>query len=51
MKELTRYAGKRVKIISISGKEFIGYTLGCTSALDNDAEESIDISEDKTGIL
>ena len=51
MKELTRYAGKRVRIILDNGDEIIGYTLGCTSALDNEGEESIDILEDKTGIL
>ena len=51
MKELTRYAGKRVKIISVRGNEYIGYTIGCTSALDNEGEESIDIRDEKTGKL
>ena len=51
MKELTRYVGKRVKIISVRGNEYIGHTIGCTSAIDNDGEESIYIREEKTGIL
>ena len=51
MKELSRYVGKKVKIISVRGNEYIGYIIGCTSVLDNEGEESIDIEEEKKGIL
>lgn len=51
MKELIKYVGKRVKMILDNGDEIIGHTIGCTSSIDNEGEESIDIREEKTGIL
>lgn len=49
MKQLIKYQDKKVKIILGNEEEIIGTTLGCTSAIDNDGEESIDIKEEKTG--
>lgn len=49
MKQLSRFQSKKVKMILEDGEEIIGITLGCTSAIDNDGEESIDVKEEKTG--
>ena len=48
MEELEELVTERIELITTSGKIIKGEVLGCTSAIDNDGEESIDILEDET---
>lgn len=45
---LEDFISLRIELIFHSGRKIIGTVLGCTSAIDNDGEESIDVVEDET---
>lgn len=50
--DLVDYVGKRIKIIDIDGKEFIGKAIGFSQALDNEPEiDEIDIKNEKDNKL
>lgn len=50
--ELEEYVGKRVKIIDIEDKEFIGKVIGFTQALDNEPEiDEINIKDENSNRL